>query len=180
MEPVKPAVETPVQPAAPVQPTVETPAPAAVPAQDDLAAKLAEKEAELKKLAEERDNYKNGLLKAKGKLTEEPSGNDDPQLSEEERMRKIVREEMMATQEAKLLAEKEAILQQALKENREMKIALGSKQGIKTSGDGAPSDNKVATPQYFSDEQINDLKARGFDEAKIKKLVENMQNMRGR
>lgn len=142
---------------------------------DDLAAQLAAKDLELKKLAEERDNYKTGLLKAKGKIPDDEPSGDDQQLSVDEKIQKAVHDALFSEQERKLMAEKDAILQQALKENKELKTALGNKQGISTVPDGGSADNKTTTPQYFSDEQIRDLKARGWDDAKIKKAAENMQ-----
>lgn len=142
---------------------------------DDLAAQLAAKDLELKKLAEERDNYKTGLLKAKGKLPEDEPSGDDQQLSVDEKIQKAVHDALFSEKERKLMAEKDAILQQALKENKELKTALGNKQGMPTVPDGGSADTKVTTPQYFSDEQIRDLKARGWDDAKIKKAAENMQ-----
>jgi len=179
MDPVKPAVETPVQPAAPVQPAVETPAPSAAPApQDDLVAQLAAKDNEIKRLAEEKENYRLGLLKAKGKIPDDQSGLDDQQLSVDSKIQKAVQDALYSEKEKKLMAEKEAILQQALKENREMKVALGNKQGITTTGDGTSSDNKTTTPQFFSDEQIKDLKSRGWSDEKIKTAAENIQAKR--
>jgi hypothetical protein len=180
MDPItSPAVETPVQPAAPVQPAVETtPQPAApVDMSVDYVKMLADKDAELASLAKDRDNYKKGLLIAKGKLPAE-----DPVIPEQPDVATLVQEEvqkaLFSTREAQLRAEKDALLQKALNENKELKTALANKTGISTTPSGTSSDSAVTTTQYFSNEQIAELKARGLTDEMIKKAAVNMQNKR--
>ena len=179
MEPITTAVEATVQPAAHVQPAVETtPQPAApVDMTVDYAKIIADKDAELANLAKDRDNYKKGLLIAKGKLPAE-----DPLITEQPDVATLVQEEvqkaLFSTREAQLRAEKEAILQKALLENKELKTALANKTGISTTPSGTSSDSQVTTTQYFSNEQIAELKARGLTDEMIKKAAINMQNKR--
>ncbi len=97
----------------------------------DVADVIAAKDAELAKVRGERDNYKKGMLKAKGKLPEEDL---DEELSSEDKMRQIVREEMLDTKEAQLSEEKDAIIKKALKENKEMKLALATGSSSNVSG----------------------------------------------
>ncbi len=175
MEEKKNAVEGDQKAAADQQEVKKDDAGASAAQQDDLAAQIIAKDAEIKKIAEERDNYKAGLLKAKGKNGSEPADDDHQPDDLDSKIQKAVQETLYSEKEKRLQAEKDALFQQALKENREMKVALGNKQGISTTGDGGSSDTKTTTPQFFSDEQIRDLKARGWDDAKIKKAAENMR-----
>ena len=178
MDEVKPAVETPVQPAAPVQPAVETTPPPAAPVDTsvDYVKMLADKDAELARLATERDNYQKGMLIAKGKLPPE----DPPaeQLDVAALVQEEVQKALFSTREAQLKAEKDALLQKALNENKELKTALANKTGISTTPSGTSSDSQVTTTQYFSNEQIAELKARGLTDEMIKKAAQNMQNKR--
>lgn len=65
-EPVSPAVEPTVPPAAPVQEPVSNPPQG--PTAEELAKKLSEKDAELAKVASERDNYRTGLINLKDRM----------------------------------------------------------------------------------------------------------------
>lgn len=116
---------------------------------------------ELEKTRKERDNYKTGLLKAKGKL-------EDDTLSDEERFRVIAREEAMRTHES-LLEDKEKGLteniikeyQETLKENKELKVALHTRATLPTANAGG-SQNRTdeAIKSFFSPEQREALKKR--------------------
>ena len=145
--------------------------------QTDLEKALAEKDAELAKIAQERDNYKLGLLKAKGKILEEEPL-EKSELTVAELVAQEVKNQLFSTKENQLQAEKDSILQQALKENKELKVALQNKQGISTAPSGSSSDNSTASSNYFSSEQITELKARGFDDKKIQRLQENMKKFK--
>src|SRR5690348_15635483 len=90
----------------------------AVDTANDAEAKIAALEAEKAKLLTERDNYKTAYLKDVKK-----DGSRNPEETDEERARRIVREELMNSQISKIDSEKEALLQKALKENKELKLA---------------------------------------------------------
>ncbi len=174
MDPVKPAVkESEVPAAVPAVVEVKKEESAASPdLQVDFAAQLAAKDAELAKLAAERDNYKTGMLKAKGKLPEDEIDNDDVDT----KIQKAVQEALYSESEKKLQAEKDAILQKALTENKELKVALQNKQGISTAPDGPAADDQITGDSFFSPAQVRELKAKGWSDEKIKKAAERMKN----
>lgn len=136
---------------------------------------LADKDAEIAKLATEKENYRIGMLKAKGKLPADDDQGGDDSDDVDTKIQKAVRDALYSEQERKLQAEKEQLLQQVIKENKELKTTLANKQGMTGSADGGSADDKTATPQYLSPEQIKELKARGWDDAKINKFVENLK-----
>lgn len=139
--------------------------------QTDYEKVLAQKDAELAALAKERDNYKHGLLVAKGKLPEEETPVIENQSDLEAMIATKVRDVLYSEKERTLQAEKDAILQQAIRENREMKVALANKQGMATTGSGTAADNSIATEQFFTAEQLSDLKKRGVDPNKVKETM---------
>lgn len=143
-------------------------------AEVDLAAALTQKEAEIEQTRTERENYKRGMLKAKGKLPE------DDEEDADEKMRRIVREEMLATKEAQLQKEKDAITSKALKELAEARIALRNRSGsIPTGGSSSQIENEKKEEDFskvFSAQQLADLKAKGLDP---KKVAENLKNPGG-
>ena len=75
---------------------------------------------------------------------------------------------------AKLIANKKTIL----KTQKEMATALHNRQGISSNGQGQSTDGPEVQDSFFSKSQLAELKARGFDDAKINRLKENMRNQR--
>lgn len=130
---------------------------------------LAEKEAELQKAQEERDNYRRGMLKAKGKVQEETFSEEE---SDEDKMRRIAREEALSIREQMIQREKDDLIKKALKENSELKIALKNKAQL-TPASGASADSSPDVKDtYWSPEQIASLKAMGVDPEKVKGNVQ--------
>ncbi len=151
---------------------------AAAPQQEvvDHEAIIAQKDAELAKVRQERENYRRGMLKAKGKLPEDPQSDTDDLEDPDERTRRIVQETMLSTKEVQLQAEKDATYAAVLKRNKELETALKNRGQItSTSGDGANQDKPEGkTDNYFSNDQIAALRAKGYDDAKIETLKKNM------
>lgn len=116
-----------------------------------------------KKTAEERDNYKEGMLKAKGKLKtdeeEEGSGGEKK------------------TEGSSELAD---IVKALLKQNQEITVAAVNRSQIATAGQGGSSEAKVEVgDNMFSAAQLKELKAKGWDDKKIARLKQNILNSRG-
>ncbi len=124
---------------------------------------LEEANARIAKLAEERDNYKRGMLKAKGKLD-----NDDDE--DEPDMREIARQEaramLMDTDWAKASQERDELITRMAKENKELRLAFSNKPGTGT-GHGGNQDAQRPTDNILSEEQERDLRSRGWDDKKI-------------
>jgi len=151
---------------------VSTPAQEAPTAQKDLEAQLAEANARLAKLAEERDNYKKGMLKAKGKLEDDDNDEDAPSI------REIARAEALAalaeTDLVRATQERDTIIASALKENKELRLALQNRPGGATAT-GGNSAVEIPKDNVLSEQQVQALRTeRGWDDAKIeayKKLL---------
>lgn len=135
----------------------------------DYSALLIEKDTELAKVREERDNYRKGLLIAKGKLSDDTQVDSE---TDEERMRRIVQEELLGTKEAQLLAERKEAEQALMKENAELRLALKN-QNTSTSGGSSTArgeEQKVVTTsaeKFFSEAQLAELKKKGLDPEKV-------------
>lgn len=166
------AVETKVETAATQPETVVTPTTTEV----DYEAVLAQKDAELAQVRTERENYRKGMLKAKGKLPEENYQDNDSSETQEEMVRRVTREEILTTKEAQLQAEKDATQKAAMKRIKELEVALKNRGQIsQSSGEGSNQDKPEGKKDnYFSNEQIAALRAKGYDDKKIETLKKNM------
>ncbi len=143
----------------------------------DYEAVLKQKDEELAQVRTERENYRKGMLKAKGKLPEDSSDNETPES--EEVMRRIVREEMLQTKEAQLNADKENALKAVLKRNKELEVALKNRGQITQTSAGGSNEDKpeVKTDSYFSNDQLKALKAKGWSDEKIEAAKKNMKKV---
>lgn len=142
----------------------------------DYEALLSQKDAEIAKVREEKDNYRKGLLQAKGKLPEDTEIDTQNPEQLEALIDRKVNERILSTKEAQLQAEKDSALKAVLKRNKELELALKNRGQItSTSAQGSNQDKlEVKTDSYFSTEQINDLKKRGWDDKKIEAAKQNM------
>lgn len=121
---------------------------------------------ELETVRIERDNYRKGMLKAKGKLDDVDTS--DPVALEEIVQRKVA-EAILNTRDAELEAREKALMDKVIKENRELKLATQNRAQINAStGQGASIETKDTPDAYFSAEQLTELKARGLDPEKVK------------
>ncbi len=116
------------------------------------------------------------MLKAKGKIPEESSDNDTPEENMEALIDRKVQEKFLSSKEAQIQAEKDDALKAVLKRNKELEVALKNRGQItSTSAQGSNEDKaEVRIDNYFSNEQIAALRAKGYDEKKIETLKKNM------
>ena len=142
---------------------------------------LAERDARIAQLEEERNNYKNVALKRLGKLP-----GDAEFITEEELEKRLATEEtvkniLLEREIAKEKAEKEIELKRIVKENAELRLALKNQPGRGMGGDsGTSGDVKDNT---FSTSQIDALHARakslGLDPVKyVEAAKKNMSRNR--
>ncbi len=82
-----------------------------------------------------------------------------------------IRERM---ENAALIADKKTIF----KTQKEMAVALQNRQGLSTTGQGSSTDGMQVKDNFFSQEQLSELKAKGWDETKINRLKVNLQKGR--
>lgn len=113
----------------------------------------------------DRDNYKKGLLKAKGKLPEE----------EEESVSEIVAREvakaLASSKEVQIRTQQDALIQKVLKENKELRTTVGNKAGMSSAGigsGGTGGNADTVSKDYWTPEQVAYFKKRGIDPEKVK------------
>lgn len=119
----------------------------------EQAALEAEKDEKIKKLEEERDNYKAVALKRLGKLPNDAGflSGDEEELSVADQVKLALLDREIESQKAQ---EKEEMKRLA-RENAELKLALKNRPGGSIGGDGG--DTAVVKDNVFSNEQIDAL-----------------------
>lgn len=168
----KPAVETETPAAAPEQPTTPV-----VTSTEDYEAKIAQLEADKVKAIEEGANWKVAALKAKGKLPTESLDEDDE--TQDEKMRRIAREELAQTKVSAIDKEKEDLLVKLAKENKELKLANMNKTTVPASM-GTHSESIPVTDTLVTPEQLSAFKARGWSDKDIETYKKNLRKYGGR
>lgn len=120
----------------------------------------------LQKVQKDRDNYREGLLKSKGKKPEDET--------DDERIERIVNEKIASSNVGTLLTEFQQKLATVVKQNKELKVANRSKSSVEPHGGGGGSpENREPNNDPMS--QIPpDLRARlaNVSEASRNKLIE--------
>ena len=176
MSETKPAVETKVEVAATPQETkVETPS--QTQPEVDYEALLAEKDKELSQVRTEKDNYRKGMLKAKGKLPEEDDNSSEEDL--DAKIDRKVQERLLQTREAQVQSEKDALVLSLAKKNKEITLALKNLRQINTSsGQGSNQERPEGkVDNVLSNDQLASLKAKGWDDKKIEELKKNLNKV---
>ena len=117
------------------------------------------------KIANDRDNYKKGLLAAKGKL---PADLDIEDTDLESLIEKKVQDTLLRTKEFQNEQAKQDLIKGILKRNKELELALQSRDGISrvaAGGSTGPMEPKVSN---WTLEQIEYFKKRGLNPDKVK------------
>jgi hypothetical protein len=117
----------------------------------DYQTALKAKDDELARIRKERDDYRNMGLKYK-KAAKESGGTDDEDV--EEKIRRISREEFLATQEFQIVKEKDEYISKMSSELREAKLALLNKPTNTSTGAGSSQEDRPIPDNFFSDEQL--------------------------
>lgn len=143
----------------------------------DLAAELESTRQQLQKKTEIAENYRRGMLKAKGKLpAEESISEDESGETMDDKIRRIAREEQAQSEIVQLQAKEKATMDAILKRNKELETALKNRGQI-TSGTGQGSNQDrpgVTTDSYLSNEQIAYFKKQGKSDEWIETAKKNM------
>lgn len=120
----------------------------------NLAEELVKSLEREQKLTEERDNYKEGMLKAKGKLKGDDGVNETTDSTP-------------------------AALAPLLRRIKELETAASNKSQISTSGQGTSSETTLKVgDNMLSADQIKALQAKGWDDKKISLFKKNLLNSR--
>lgn len=137
-----------------------------IPPQEDAEAKVAALQAEKNKLIEESANYKMAYLKEKSK-----SKNDDE--DDEDKMRRIAQETLAGSRLAEINREQDAIIQKALKENKELKLAQMNKT-VTSAATTTHSEGEKVKDTLVTSDQIAAFKAKGWSDKDIERYKKNL------
>lgn len=140
----------------------------------DAGDEVLELQAELIKTQADRENYRKGLLKAKGKLTPEELAEED------DRIRSIAREEFLKTKEGDIQQKLKDANERLIKENRELKTANKAKAGTQAQAAGGSQSTEVITNSPLSEEFRAGLVAKGWTPEMIKQLEDKQRERAGK
>ncbi len=145
----------------------------------ELEKALTEKDAEIAKLSAERNNYKKGMLKAKGKLDKDGNPIEEPKEDIDEMVSRLVEEKMLDTQWITAQKEKDDIIKKALARNKELETAIKNRSQISTADAGTGSTTTFTVKDsVLTDEKLAKLKAMGWDEKKIELYKKNLMKVK--
>lgn len=133
-------------------------------------ARIAELEAEKAAIIEREANYKLAYLKEVEK--NKSLGNEGE--TDDERIRRITREELAKKEIAQIDTEKEELFKKTLKENKELKLAIQNKTPGSSTAGGGSSEQPVVTSTLVTEEQIAAFKKRGWTDADIERYKKNL------
>ncbi len=145
----------------------------------DAEARIAQLEEEKAQIARDRDNYRTGMLKAKGKIVESEFNDNDEDVTEE-KMRRIANETLANSRLADIAREQDLIIKKALKENKELKLAQLNKTNIPPASVGTSNEGISVTSTSITPEQMAAFKARGWNDKDIERFKKNLQKGGGR
>lgn len=126
-------------------------------------------EAQITKITTEKENYRLAYLK------EVDKNKDLSNETEDEKIRRVVREEQANSTLAQFDKEKEALLQKALKENKELKLAQMNKTGAPPASIGSHSEGEPVRDTLVSADQMAAFKAKGWSDKDIERYKKNLQ-----
>ena len=127
-------------------------------------------EARYKKLEEEKENYRKAYLK-------ESEKNRMPEnLDEDGKMAEVARRVLGESRLAEIAREQDAIIQKALKENKELKLAQLNKTTASPSGAiGTHSESAPVRDTLITPEQDAFFKSKGWGPKEIERYKRNLQ-----
>jgi len=138
----------------------------------DTEVELAALKIKLSDTEKERDNYKTGLLKERGKITEDDFINDENRETVDAVIDKKVKIALLDNQIVQDRQKEQELMNKIIKENRELKVALKSKaQPINASQGSGSEDRNNDKKEFFTEE----LKAEIFK--KFPNLAKNPKGL---
>ncbi len=141
----------------------------------DYKALYEQEKAEKAKIAEDRDNYKNGLLKAKGYSVNDATGDKLPDVPSVEEIVKKVLDEKSSTSQSE--SEEVRKLREEVKIKDEVIVSLSNRSQVNTATSGGSSSEKEITntkgASYWTQEQEAALRAKGLNPDIVAKVAQN-------
>ncbi len=139
----------------------------------DPEAKVTALEAEKARLIEERNNYKNAYLKEKGKQRGD-SNDDDEEEDDDERIRRIARTTLADSRLAEIAREQDVIIKQALKENKELRLAQANKSNGTPTAVGSHTETQSVRDTSITQQQLEYFKSKGWSDKDIERYKQNL------
>ncbi len=133
--------------------------------------KIAALEKEKQDILVREANYKVAYLKEKKKN----EGLVDLEESDDERIRRIYREEQARDRMSQIDSERDALLQKALKENQELRLARKNVISGTPTGAGASTEQTIVVSTVITAEQLAAFKAKGWSDKDIERYKRNLQ-----
>lgn len=134
-------------------------------------------EARIAALEIERNNYKIALNKEKSKKKPDDFVDDE---DEDDRIQRIVDARIASSKIAQIDAEKEAIYQKAIRENKELKLAQLNKTTTPPATMGTHSESIAVTDTLVTPDQMAIFKAKGWSDKDIERYKKNLNKYGGR
>jgi len=137
----------------------------------ELEAQLAAKTEEARKAAEEKENYKQGLLRAKGKKSAKPVDLSDP-VAADEHLNNLVEDKILERKAEDEARSERQELERLRQEKAELQRLLKAAPAATATGGGSGSapvnDPKPKDPNaYWTEEDKASLRKRGLTDAEI-------------
>lgn len=142
---------------------------------DDPEARIEALIKENEKLARDRDNYRSATLAMKGKAETQDMDLTDPvQLASY--VQNQVEAKLAATRENQAQVDLTNYARDLARKNKELATALANRSGVTNAGQGSgTSEGSESKVGFFSTEQLNEFKKRGWSDEKIKLAEKNMR-----
>lgn len=123
---------------------------------------------ELDKISKDKENYRKGMLVAKGKM--KPEETDEPDKEDIEAIiDRKVNEKLLASREAQAQAKLVELNKKLLKDKKELALALKNKAALSGSTfSGKGGTETEVKEQYFTPEQLAYFQKRKLDPEKVK------------
>lgn len=145
------------------------------PTEDDPEAKIKALEEEKVRLIESEANWKVAALKERSKKTE--VFEDE---SEEDKYRRITREEIANSRLSQIEREKDETYKKAIKENKDLKLAHLNKTGTPYAAVGTHTESTPVRDTLVTPEQMAAFKAKGWSDKDIERYKKNLLKYGGR
>lgn len=132
-------------------------------------------EARYKQLEVEKENYKKAFLKEKAKNKQDENLDED----EDAKIERKVHEAIASSRLADIAREQDAIIQTALKENKELKLVARNKAGANpVAAIGTHTESTAVTDTMITPEQLDAFKKRGWSDKDIERYKKNLSRSR--
>ncbi len=138
----------------------------------DLAEALNSALERAEKAEKDRDNYRDGMLSAKGK--KQTAVEDE---TDEDKIARLVLEKLAENERTNSDSDVKKLVPQLIRRNKELELAMQAKNAAGTTAAGGGSTDTTPKPSdnMLSEAQMQGLKARGWDDKKIARFKANLQ-----